>query len=74
MERDVASVAAVIKLSAVEQAGSPASLMSVCSVALWSAPEEKANDGGGLSSLCFCPLWRVNHRPVNSQTPQPNPH
>lgn len=64
-ERDVASVAAVIKLRAEGRAGSSASLMSVrsacvSSVALppWSAPEERSSDGWGLSSLCFCPLWR----------------
>lgn len=50
VEKDVASVAVVIKLRAMGQTGSSVSLMSVCSVlfccvALWSAPEEKANDG-----------------------------
>lgn len=47
MERDVASVAAVIKLRAVRRAGSSVSLMSVCSVVLPCGPllKRKANDG-----------------------------
>lgn len=77
MERgrgDVASVAAVIKQRAEGRAGSSASLMSVCSVCSVVSPcgplLKRANDGWGQSSLCFCPLWRVNHMPVNSTTPQ----
>lgn len=73
----VASVAAVIKLKAVGRAGSSVSLMSVCSVCSAVLPcgrllRRRPTMDEVCPLVAFVLLRRVNHRPVNSTTPQPN--